>query len=142
MNQIIADDKVFYGLKSDYLNNVLRVRDQAGRTFPRIIRRSTVKTSCGHTLWFTEVDGAWNKFFRRDGVDYIQENNLTGRWQDTVDQAARRFFAGEGPVRSVICRWTGNDGNRYYGEYQLVEVDQKFRIWKRIATSVEMAVAA
>ena len=142
MSTIAVDNKVFHGLKSDYLNNVLRLRDQRGKAFPRIIRRAAVKTSCGHTLWFTEVNGNWNRFFRRDGIDYIRENNLTGRWQDTVDQAAERFSAGELPVRSVICRWTDNDGNRYFGEYQLVEANDAFRIWKRIAASVEMDVVA
>ena len=142
MSTITVGRNVFYGLKSDYLNNVLKLRDRYGRAFPRSIRKAAVKTGCGHTLWFTEVDGAWNRFFQRDGIEYIRENNLTGQWRDTVDQAARRFSEVDSPVRSVICRWTQNDGNRYYGEYQLVEVNRDFRIWKRIATTVEMDVAA
>jgi 23S rRNA U2552 (ribose-2'-O)-methylase RlmE/FtsJ len=45
-------------------------------------------------------------------------------------------------VRSVICRWVKNDGNRYFGEYKLVEINDEYRIWQRISTEVELATCA
>ena len=142
MSTIKAENKVYSGLKSNYLNYILKLRDQNGNLFSRVLRHSTMKTSCGHTLWFAEVDGSWNKFFRKDGIDYIRENNQNGKWKDPTDKAAEKFAMGEKPVRSTICRWEKSNDNRYFGEYQLVELNDEFRIWKRIAVEVDMASCA
>jgi hypothetical protein len=142
MSIINAKGKIFHGLKSTYLNNVLKLRDQNGRLFPHNVRRATMKTSCGHTLWFAETNGSWNKFFNKDGVDYIRENNQNGKWWDPTDKAVDKFAKGEKAVRSVICRWVKNDGNHYYGEFQLIEINDEFRIWKRISTEVELDTCA
>ena len=142
MSIITVTNNVFHGLKSTYLNNVLKLRDQNGKPFTRNVRHATVKTSCGHILWFAEINGTWNRFFRKDGVDYIRENNQNGRWKDPSDKAAEKFSNGENAVRSVICRWVKNDGNRYFGEYKLVEINDEYRIWQRISTEVELATCA
>ena len=142
MSIIKACGKTYNGLKSTYLNDVLKLRDRNGNRFMRNLRVSTVKTSCGHTLWFTEVNGTWNRFFREDGIDYIRENNLNGKWNDPADRAAEKFAAGIKAVRSAICRWHKSDANRYFGEYQLIEINDEFRIWKRIADEVEMETCA
>lgn len=142
MSIIKAEKNVFYGLKSTYLNDILKLRDHNGKPFTRIVRHATMKTSCGHTLWFAETDGTWNRFFRKDGVDYIRENNQNGRWKDPTDKAAEKFANGENAIRSVICRWVKDDGNRYFGEYKLVEINEEYRIWQRISTEVELATCA
>ncbi|MBO7328142.1 MAG: hypothetical protein J6W00_05145 [Lentisphaeria bacterium] len=142
MSIISANNNIFYGLKSAYLNNILKLRDQNGKLFPHNVRRATMKTSCGHTLWFAETNGTWNRFFRKDGIDYIRENNQKGKWSDPADKAAEKFIRGEKAVRSVICRWVKNDGNRYAGEYQLVEINDEFRIWKCISTEVDLKTCA
>ena len=144
MSSITVTNPVYHGLKSAYLNDVLKLRDHNGKQFTHNIRHSTVKTSCGHTVWFAETNGSWNKFFRKDGVDYIRENinPKSKKWSDPVDKASEKFANGENPVRSVICRWIKDDGNRYFGEYQLVESNSEFRIWKRIATEVKLPSCA
>ncbi len=142
MSIIKAEKNVFYGLKSTYLNDILKLRDHNGKPFTRIVRHATMKTSCGHTLWFAETDGTWNRFFRRDGIDYIRENNQNGKWIDPTDKAAEKFANGENTIRSVICRWVKDNGNRYFGEYQLVEINEEYRIWQKIATEVELATCA
>ena len=82
------------------------------------------------------------QIFRKDCVDYIRENNQNGKWLDPTDKAADKFADGENVVRSVICRWVKNDGNRYFGEFQLIEINDEFRIWKRISTEVELDTCA
>jgi hypothetical protein len=59
-----------------------------------------------------------------------------------IGKAAEKFSNGENAVRSVICRWVKNDGNRYFGEYKLVEINDEYRIWQRISTEVELATCA
>ena len=142
MSIIKVSDKHFIGLKSTYLNDILKLRDHNGNRFTHNVRFSTVKTSCGHILWFAETNGSWNKIFRENGVIYIRENNQNGRWKDPTDKAAAKFANGENAVRSVICRWAGTEKNRYSGEFQLFEVNDQYRLWKQIATEVELATCA
>ena len=142
MSIISVTNTVFHGLKSAYLNDILKLRNHNGKLFPHNVRHATMKTSCGHTLWFAETNGTWNRFFRKDGVDYIRENNQNGKWLDPTDKAADKFADGENVVRSVICRWVKNDGNHYFGEFQLIEINDEFRIWKRISTEVELDTCA
>ena len=142
MSIIKVSDKHFIGLKSTYLNDILKLRDHNGNRFTHNVRFSTVKTSCGHILWFAETNGSWNKIFRENGVIYIRENNQNGRWKDPTDKAAEKFANGENAVRSVICRWTGTEKNRYSGDFQLIEVNDQYRLWKQIATEVELETCA
>ena len=142
MSIITVNNSTFTGLKSVYLNNVLKLRDHNGKTFTRILRPSTVRTSCNHILWFTEVNGTWNHFYKEDGVWHLRENNLHGKWKDPTDNAAEKFAKGEIALRSVICRWVNNNDNRFYGEFQLIEINDEYRIWKRVADSVEMETVA
>ena len=142
MSIIKVSDKHFIGLKSTYLNDILKLRDHNGNRFTHNVRFSTVKTSCGHILWFAETNGSWNKIFRENGVIYIRENNQNGRWKDPTDKAAEKFANGENAVRSVICRWERTEKNRYSGEFQLIEVNDQYRLWKQIATEVELETCA
>ena len=142
MSIIKVSDKHFIGLKSTYLNDILKLRDHNGNRFTHNVRFSTVKTSCGHILWFAETNGSWNKIFRENGVIYIRENNQNGRWKDPTDKAAEKFANGENAVRSVICRWERTEKNRYGGEFQLIEVNDQYRLWKQIATEVELETCA
>ena len=142
MSIIKVSDKHFIGLKSTYLNDILKLRDHNGKPFTHNVRHSTVKTSCGHTLWFAETNGSWNKIFRENGVIYVRENNQNGKWLDPTDKAAEKFANGEKVVRSMICRWEGTKKNRYGGEFQLVEINDQFRIWQCIATEVELETCA
>ena len=142
MSIIKVSDKHFIGLKSTYLNDILKLRDHNGNRFTHNVRFSTVKTSCGHILWFAETNGSWNKIFRENGVIYIRENNQNGRWKDPTDKAAEKFANGENAVRSVICRWDRTEKNRYSGEFQLIEVNDQYRLWKQIATEVELETCA
>lgn len=142
MSIIKVSDKHFIGLKSTYLNDILKLRDHNGNRFTHNVRFSTVKTSCGHILWFAETNGSWNKIFRENGVIYIRENNQNGRWLDPTDKAAEKFANGENAVRSVICRWERTEKNRYGGEFQLIEVNDQYRLWKQIATEVELETCA
>ena len=142
MSIIKVSDKHFIGLKSTYLNDILKLRDHNGKPFTHNVRHATMKTSCGHTLWFAETNGSWNKIFRENGVIYIRENNQNGKWLDPTDKAAEKFANGEKVVRSVICRWERTEKNRYGGEFQLVEINDKFRLWKCIATEVELETCA
>ena len=140
---IEAGQDVFYGTKSAYLNNGLHVLNHNGEPFHHNIRCGTVKTSCGHTLWFAVARGRWDEFFQKDGVHYIRETkpDPNESWLDPVDHADRRFAANETVVRSVICRWPNPCANRYGGEFQLVESGNGSRLWKRIATGVDLETA-
>ena len=142
MSIIKADNPIYSGLKSVYLNNRLKLRNEHGKPFAHIVQNGTVKTSCGHTLWFAEVDGDLNKYFREDGIYHIREKNKHAKWRDYTDNAAEKFANGENVIRSVIRRWVKSNDNHYYGEFQLVEINDEFRIWKRIASEVEMETFA
>ena len=142
MSIITVNGQTFNGNKSVYLNDILKLRNHNGDRFTENVRWSTVKTSCGHVLWFAEINGEWNHFYNDGDAHYIRENNLHGKWKDPTDKAAEKFAAGEIAIRSAICRRSEKKSNRYYGEFQLIEVNDDFRIWKRVADEVEMETCA
>jgi hypothetical protein len=141
MAVITLPKESYYGTKAAYLNDVLKVRNRNGELFVDPIYHAMVQTSNGRYLWFAGNNSEWNKYFRDNGVDYIRENQLNETWND-FDEAEKSFLTGEKVVRSVICRQRmGNRfSNKYFGEYQLVELNAKerYRLWKRVADSVEL----
>ena len=122
--------------KSYYLNNVLRVKNRQGKEFHENIRPGVVITDSNHAIWFAEVKGGPNHFFNRDNNWFIDETLIHQSWDD-CDHAAQKFQEGKSAVRSVVCRY-GNESNYYYGEFELISLEDNIRRWRRIATEVDL----